>query len=120
MSTGKLPEADMAYDEFRAMITRHAYQAQERYGELVNQAIDNRRAGKQEPLTAAEDREMRTSHHAAMYGWSTVSLLGFIRDRLDDDAAFEAALMLDDMGANGDAPFTDDLPYPPVPAPADV
>jgi len=107
----KLPEHNMTLDEFRALITRHAYRAQRRFGSYIDLM-----AGKPGALSKREHAEFLTAHHATLYGWATVSLLGFIRDRLGDDAAFEAAAMVDDMGANGGAPFTGDLPYPPAEA----
>jgi hypothetical protein len=114
MSDHEMPYTGGTYDDFRTRITRHAYAAQERFGELTDKMVANQRAGVDPPLLSAEHSEFRTAHHAAHYGWSVVSLLGFIREHYGDEAAFRAADMVDDMGANGDAPYTDDLPYPPV------
>lgn len=112
--THTMPYSGDTFDEFRTRITRHAYAAQERYGTLVDRAIANQRSGSQPPLTDGEHREMRLAHHACFYGWSVVSLIGFIREHHGEDAAHRAADLVDDIGTNGDAPYTDDLPYPPV------
>lgn len=95
--------------QMRERITYHAYTAQQRFGELADLM-----ARRDQPLTDDEFREQLMAHHACLYGWATVSLLGFIRDRLDDEEAFSAACMVDDIGTNGGAPYTGDLPYPPV------
>lgn len=102
------------YDEFRTRITRHAYTAQERYGTLIDRAIANQRAGSKSPLTDDEHREMQLAHHACFYGWSVVSLLGFIAEHFGVEKAHEAADLVDDIGTNGGAPYAEDLPYPPV------
>lgn len=109
----QLPYSGITLDQFRERITRHAYTAQQRFVELTDSIIARRHTGGP-GVSEGEAREHLLAHHATLYGWATVSLIGLIRDRLGDDAAFEAAAMVDDMGENGDAPFTDDLPYPPT------
>lgn len=112
--THTTPYSGDTFDEFRTRITRHAYAAQQRYGTLIDKAIENHRDTDGKPLTDDEHREMRFTHHACFYGWSVVSLIGFIRNSWGDEAAQQAADLVDDIGTNGDAPFTDDLPYPPI------
>jgi hypothetical protein len=110
----EMPYTGGTYDEFRNRITRHAYAAQERFGALTDRMVANGRTGQRPSLTEAEDREYLLAHHASFYGWSVVSLLGFIREHYGEEAAYRAADMVDDIGTNGDAPYTDDLPYPPL------
>jgi hypothetical protein len=116
-SDHEMPHTGGTYDEFRTRITRHAYAAQQRFGELTDRVLDATR-GMQQELSDDEAREHRLAHHACFYGWSVVSLLGFIRDHYGDEAAYRAADLVDDIGTNGDAPYTEDLPYPPVSAEA--
>lgn len=110
----EMPYTGGTYDEFRTRITRHAYTAQQRYGELTDRMIANHRTGAGEPLTDDEHRELRLAHHACFYGWSVVSLIGFVREHYGEEAAYRTADLVDDIGTNGDAPYTDDLPYPPA------
>jgi hypothetical protein len=105
----EMPYTGGTLDEFRARIHRHASTAEQRFNTLTDQMMTSHGQGTRPPLTEDEAAEHLLAHHACLYGWSTLSLIGFIRKHYGEDAAFRAASMVDDMGTNGDAPYTEDL-----------
>lgn len=107
-----MPDMDspLPYDtgtvhDFRQMIARHAQIAEDRFGELSRLMID-----RPEPLSAAEARDHLVANFASQYGWATVSLIGFIAAKVGEEAAWEAAAMVEGMAHNGGAPYTEDVP----------
>lgn len=102
----RMPFTGGTLAEFRQRIGKHALTAHGRFSELADRLPAT--------LTPAEMREMLLAHHAAFYGYSVLSLLGFIRERSGEYVANEAAAMVDDIGANGDPPFCDDITSEPV------
>jgi hypothetical protein len=96
------------------MIARHAYVGEQRFNELTDKLMSKPRHSNQPGLTDAEADEHRLAHYAGLYGWATASLLGFIEHKFGAEAAYRAAAMVQDMGANGGAPFCEDFPYPPT------
>ncbi len=102
-----LPYYEGTADDLRRMIGRQAWAAQKTFGNVIDQAYKD---GK---TVVLEDAEAHlAAHRAAAYTWTTVSLLGFIKAKLGDDAMHEAAAMVDDMLTNGDAPYAEDITDP--------
>lgn len=104
-----LPHDTGTVNDFRSMIARHALTAEIRFGEFSRLMLDRAL-----PLSVAEAREQLIAGYACQYGWATVSLIGFIAEHLGEDAAWQAAAMVEEMAVNGGAPYTEDVPYPPV------
>lgn len=100
-----LPYSKGTVRDLRARILAHGFAGEKRFNDLLTES--------DKPFTPEQARDHRIAHYACLYGYATASLLGFIADKFGEDAAFEAAAMVDDMGANGGAPYCDDFPYPP-------
>ncbi|MFJ8687371.1 hypothetical protein [Micromonospora wenchangensis] len=100
-----LPYSTGTIRDFRARILAQGFAGEKRFNELLNSSDT--------PLDSEQARDLKLAHYACLYGYATASLLGFIADKFGDDAAAEAAAMVDDMGANGGAPYCEDFPYPP-------
>lgn len=101
MTDFQMPFTGGTLPEFRQRIGKHARAGEKRFGELANLLPHD--------MTTIEFAEMRTAHHAALYAYSTLALLGFIENNLGEKAMREAAAMIDDIGTNGDPPFCDDI-----------
>ncbi|WP_341720002.1 hypothetical protein QQG74_09955 [Micromonospora sp. FIMYZ51] len=100
-----LPYSPGTVRNLRERILIHGYAGEQRFNELMTSP--------ETPLTSEQARDSRLAHYACLYGYATASLLGFIADKFGDEAAHEAAVMVDDMGMNGGAPYCDEFPYPP-------
>lgn len=103
-----LPYSTGTLRDFRARILAHGFVGEEHFNQLITASLDS-----DKPLDHEQCRDLKLAHYACLYGYATASLIGFIADKFGDDAAMEAAAMVDDMGANGGAPYCDDFPYPP-------
>ena len=98
------PEEQLPYGgtvrDLRVQIVRQAVRA-EKVFEATTLAA---------PPWSGEHRQLNLmAHGASLYSWATASLLGFIAERFGDQAAVEAAAMVQDMGMNGGAEWCDDL-----------
>lgn len=102
-----LPYTEGTADDLRKMIGRHAWAAEKSFGKLNDRVMADVHDGKALPDGLAEAH--RVAHWATAYAWTTVSLLGFIRDAQGEAAMHEAACMVDDMLTNGDAPHAEDI-----------
>lgn len=107
-----LPYSGETFAALRRSIAQIAYRGQQRYGDLTDLMV------------AAPDRgaslkagEHLVAHGCSFYGWALLSVLSMLGQEFPA-LAHRAALLVDDIGCNGGAPYTDDLPYPPPGAPA--
>jgi hypothetical protein len=107
----ELPEGDTVRG-FRIMIARHASQAQDEFGRLLDAATQA--AGRPpviadpHPTDPATD-PVRLAHWATLYGWSVASLIHWIEERYGAEAAYDAAALVQDMAVNGGADYCDDI-----------
>lgn len=108
----RLPYSKGSVTDMRAHILRDAYEAEQRFGALTDRLMHH-------DMTDAEQVEHRIACFAMMYGYTTASLLGFIRDKFGPEAEHQAACMVDEMGTNGGAPYNEGFAYPPADAPAE-
>lgn len=91
--------------DLRLMIARHAQAAENDFRDHLDR-IAAQPAG---PVSTADHVLSATAHHAALYGWSVASLLGWLGETYGPAAAYEAAAMVQDMGENGGADWCEDL-----------
>jgi hypothetical protein len=94
-----LPYEGVDFDEYRRRILRNAKRAEDRFGELTLRRN----------LSDAEINENRIAHYGSYYAYSVVTLLGYIREHFGEDEAFQAACVIDEMGADGDVLYADDI-----------
>jgi hypothetical protein len=105
MTTGdKIMSDELPYGgtvkSFREDVARLAARGEAVFGETVLKA----------PPWTDEHKELNLlSHGCSLYGWATASLLRWIGERFGDEAAFEAAALVQDMAMNGGAKYADDL-----------
>jgi hypothetical protein len=109
-----LPYSGETFESLRRSIAQLAYRGQQSHDRLINASVSNDQG---EPLPGDKAGELLVAHGCSFYGWALLSLLSMLGQEFPA-LAHRAALLVDDIGCNGGAPYTDDLPYPPPGAPA--
>lgn len=109
-----LPYSGETFESLRRSIAQLAYRGQQAHDRLINDSVSNDQG---EPLPADKSGELLIAHGCSFYGWALLSVLSMLGQEFPA-LARRAALLVDDIGCNGGAPYTDDLPYPPPGAPA--
>ena len=105
-----LPYSGETFESLRRSIAQLAYRGQQQYAEVTDKMMAD---GDRGAWTAGEHL---VAHGCSFYGWALLSLLSMLGQEFPA-LAHRAALIVDDIGCNGGAPYTDDLPYPPPGAP---
>lgn len=103
-----LPYTGQTFEEMRRAIAQHAYRGQKRFGELTDDMMRS-----DDKAAWPHANEHMVAHGCSFYGWALLSILSMLGQEFPA-LARRAAVIVDDIGANGGAPYTDDIPYPPT------
>lgn len=103
----RLPYSGDTVQTLRQQIQSRAYEAQQRFLELTDEVVDR---DKTVPWEKAA--EFRIAMSAMVYGFMLLSVLSMLIEK-HPEFAVPILTLVDDMGTNGETPYTSDLPWPP-------